>query len=47
MLYVIQHGGNFVQKQISAENIIYLACRAEEVIHHCNEFYFSDGHATD
>src|SRR5690606_6754540 len=47
MLYVIQNGGNFVQNPTSAENIIYLACMVQEVIHHCNEFYFSDGHGTD
>lgn len=46
MLYVAQHGGNFVESSTSPENIVYLACPLCQVIS-CGEFYFSDGHATD
>jgi len=47
MLYVIQHGGNFVPKATKPENIVYLACSIEKILIFGNEFYFSDGHATD
>ena len=47
MLYVIQTGGNFVEKACSPEEIIYMKCILSEVISSCNNFYFSDGHATD
>ncbi|MCD8440917.1 DUF4433 domain-containing protein [Tenacibaculum finnmarkense] len=47
MLYVIQNGGNFVEKATSAENIIYLACPISNIIESGEIYYFSDGHATD
>lgn len=47
MLYVAQHGGNFVEKATSPEDIIYIACALERIISNGNELYFTDGHATD
>lgn len=47
MLYVIQYGGNFVEKAISPENIIYLVCPITNLIKSKSVYYFSDGHATD
>lgn len=47
MLYVIQHGGNFVEKATPAHNIVYLKCSLVKVIRKCSNFFFSDGHATD
>ena len=47
MLYVIQHGGNFVEKARKAEEIVYVAVSLNEVVENNFLFYFSDGHATD
>ena len=47
MLYVIQHGGNFVPDITNAENIIYIACSVYKINNLNLNFYFSDGHATD
>lgn len=47
MLYVIQNGGNFVEKATPAEHIIYLACPILKVVNSVKLFYFSDGHPTD
>jgi len=47
MLYVVQHGGNFVEKPVSPENIVYLACSLQLIIQAKIMFYFTDGHATD
>lgn len=47
MLYVIQNGGNFVEKATPAENIVYLACSLNNIIQSGAVYYFSDGHATD
>lgn len=47
MLYVIQHGGNFVPQATNAENIIYMACSVHKIANLNLTFYFSDGHATD
>ena len=47
MLYVIQNGGNFVEKVTPAENIIYLVCSVQHFINSEMNFYFSDGHGTD
>ena len=47
MLYVIQNGGNFIEKATSAENIIYLVCPISNIIESGITYYFSDGHATD
>lgn len=47
MLYVIQNGGNFVEKAIAPENIVYIVCSLENIQNSGLIFYFSDGHATD
>jgi len=47
MLYVIQNGGNLVDKATKAENIIYIVCPVKTIIDSSSSFYFSDGHATD
>jgi hypothetical protein len=47
MLYIIQIGGNFVEKATKPEDIIYLACSIDRIIDANLEFYFSDGHATN
>jgi hypothetical protein len=47
MLYVIQNGGNFVEKAIPPEEIIYLTCKFSDIVSSGILFYFSDGHATD
>jgi len=47
MLYVIQHGGNFVPQATSPEDIVYIACSIKKIYDLGYEFYFSDGHATD
>jgi len=47
MLYVIQHGGNFVQNATSPENIVYLVISLYKIFHSDIMFYFTDGHATD
>ncbi len=47
MLYVIQHGGNFVKSQTQAFDIIYIVCKLDEILRLDNEYYFTNGHATD
>lgn len=47
MLFVVQNGGNFVEKLITAENIIYLACPMSEIVKSNKIYYFKDGHSTD
>jgi hypothetical protein len=47
MLYVVQHGGNFVAQATLPENIIYLTCLLSDIIQSGYLYYFSDGHATD
>jgi len=47
MLFVIQNGGNFVEEAVSPENIIYLVCDLMSLVSLKQEYYFSDGHATD
>jgi len=47
MLYVIQHGGNFVEKPIPPSDIVYIVCDLEKIIKLSQEYYFTDGHATD
>ena len=47
MLYVIQQGGNFVDKAVNPENIVYIACSVLQVVNLGNKFYFSDGHGID
>jgi hypothetical protein len=47
MLYVMQNGGNCVERAYSAEEIVYTVCSVCNLIEFNKEFYFSDGHATD
>lgn len=47
MLYVIQRGGNFVEKARKAEEIVYVAVPLKKIVESNLLFYFSDGHATD
>lgn len=47
MLYVMQNGGNFVERATPAENIIYLVCSLSKILEAGIDCYFSDGHATD
>lgn len=48
MLYVIQHGGNFVPSATSPSEIIYIVLSLESVANAPDaDFYFTDGHATD
>ncbi len=47
MLYVIQNGGNFVLKSTPASKIVYMVCSITRIIQHHEDYYFSDGHATD
>lgn len=47
MLYVIQHGGNFVPCATPSTDIIYLACPVLEVVKKQTLFYYTNGHATE
>jgi hypothetical protein len=47
MLYVIQHGGNYVEKPIPAQDIVYIVCDLDKIIELNLEYYFTDGHATN
>ena len=47
MLYVIQQGGNDVPEARKPDEIVYVACRISEVVKTQDEFYFTNGHATD
>ena len=47
MLYVIQNGGNFVEKPTPAEQIVYIACSLIKTVGAKITYFFSDGHATD
>lgn len=47
MLYVIQHGGNFVERATPANDIVYLVCSINLIVRFNKYYYFSDGHATD
>ena len=47
MLYVIQNGGNFVEKPAPAEQIVYIACSLIKTVDSNIAYFFSDGHATD
>jgi len=47
MLYVIQNGGNFVERATPAKDIIYLVCSVVHIVNLKGNYYFSDGHATD
>jgi hypothetical protein len=47
MLYVIQNGGNFTTKPIPPSEIVYVVCFVSQLIKEQENYYFSDGHATD
>ncbi|MGQ2984323.1 DUF4433 domain-containing protein [Flavobacterium sp.] len=47
MLYVMKIGGNFVERPVDSKEIIYLKCSLIEVVKEQQEFYFTNGHATD
>lgn len=47
MLYVIQHGGNFVPRAQHADEIIYVGVSLLAILNGNFDFYFSNGHATD
>ncbi|GHV69339.1 hypothetical protein FACS1894199_17860 [Bacteroidia bacterium] len=47
MLYVMQHGGNYVEKATPPKDIIYLVCKVTEIMQSGITYYFSDGHATE
>ncbi|MEL6556912.1 MAG: DUF4433 domain-containing protein [Bacteroidota bacterium] len=47
MLYVIQNGGNFVERASKPEDIIYVVCSVQSIVNSDLIYYFSDGHATD
>ena len=47
MLYVAQHGGNFVERATSPVDIIYLVCSVSKIVSSDICFFFTDGHATD
>lgn len=47
MLYVAQHGGNFVENATSPADIIYLGCAVSKIVSSKLNFFFSNGHATD
>lgn len=48
MLYVIQHGGNYVPDVVDPQNIVYVVVSIEKLVQDENIVcYFSDGHATD
>ncbi len=47
MLYVMQHGGDFVERATPAKDIVYLACSLNRIIQSNKIYYFSDGHGTD
>lgn len=47
MLYVIQHGHNFVEKARHAEEIVYVAVPLILIVNSGFLYYYSDGHATD
>jgi len=47
MLYVIQNGGNFVIEPTPASKIVYMVCSVNRIISKYENYFFSDGHATD
>ena len=47
MLYVMQRGGNFVEKAYNPEDIVYVAISLGGIMDGDFEYYFTDGHATD
>lgn len=47
MLYVAQHGGNFVEIATPPEEVVYIACSLNSIISSGRAFYFTNGHAID
>ena len=47
MLYVIQSGGNFVEKATHPSQIVYVVCSLMKLVRAGHRIFFSDGHATD
>lgn len=47
MLYVMQNGGNFVERATPAKDIVYLAFPLNKIVGSNLIYYFTDGHATD
>jgi hypothetical protein len=47
MLYVMQHGGNCVERATPPKNIVYTVCKVTDIMQSGITYYFSDGHATD
>ena len=47
MLYVVQHGGNFVSKAFRSDSIVYIAVKLQSIVSAYYTYYFSDGHGTD
>ncbi len=47
MLFVVQRGGNHVERATPPQDIVYVACKLNDVILSGIDYYFSDGHATD
>lgn len=47
MLYVIQDGGNFVKRATPPSDIVYIVCSISLIVKFNEDYYFSDGHATD
>jgi hypothetical protein len=47
MLYVAQHGGNFVEHSTHPSDIVYLVCSVINIVSSKTDFIFTDGHATD
>lgn len=45
MLYVMQNGGNFVEKATPPQDIVYLVCQVQDIVQSGVVYYFSDGHA--
>lgn len=48
MLYVMQHGGNYVPQPTKPENIVYVVVSIQYIVNDNQMIYFfTDGHATD
>ena len=47
MLFVVQQGGNFVERATPPTDIVYLAFFLRKIVDSKIDFYFTDGHATD
>lgn len=47
MLYVVQHGGNFVDQPTPPSDIVYIVCHCLSVIKEQRFCYYTNGHATE